>query len=100
MSSHGMTINRLCTFWKMESTYQLIDVESISGSAAVYVDSFQCNIKNQSCHGTSTTIYVIDAQRTWHLRFLDYESEELKHEASLKCDDTIEEGNIRYPYEG
>ena len=100
MSSHGMTINRLCTFWKMESTYQLIDVESISGSAAVYVDSFQCNINNRSCPGTSTTIYVIDAQRTWHLRFLDYESEELKHEASLKCDDTIEEGNIRYPYEG
>ena len=99
-STHGMTINRLCTFWKMETIYQIIDVESILGPAAVYVDSAQYHEKNHICPGFSLTIYAIDAQSKWHLRFLDYENDNLKQQASLKRDENIEKGSIRYPYEG
>ena len=53
----------------MESIYQLIDVESISGPAAVYVDSSQHNVNNPNKPGLSKTIYAIDAQNKWHLRF-------------------------------
>ena len=98
--SHGATINRLCSFWIMEDMYQLIDIESIEGPAAVYVDSNKHEVNNKNYPGMSCTIYSIDIQSKWHLRFLDYDSEELKLEASCKRDDNFEEEDIRFPYEG
>ena len=91
-------ISKLCKFCKMEETYQLIDIECITGECFVLIDELNDD-RSKSKIGNAKSVITVSRRRSWHLSFLDYNSQAMLDEAALRTDDNIEEDDVRFMYE-
>ena len=92
---YGMTVSRLASFWSMEDTYQLIDVESIVDTCGVYIDKYKPQTYNSE-PGKAESVFVLSSKKEWHLHFVDYEDNNLKKEAEKRTDTIHDRNTKRY----
>ena len=91
-------ISKLSKFCDMEDSYQLINIECVTGECFVLIDSLNGNV-SKSKVGNVKSVITVTSQKLWHLSFIDYNSQALLDVAARRVDDTIEENDKRYMYE-
>ena len=105
-SSFQGPVTRISTFYTMEDSYQLVDVDNIQDCAFVVVDSSGIVEDNEGNHitdylpGNAKEIIYVEPMYKWTKYFLDHDSHELIDEGKKRRDETISEDDERFPYEG
>ncbi len=89
--------SELASWYKMEDSYQMINAASIESECFVIVDTHNSNTPIYS-PGTATRIITIEKRKLWSKHFINYDNENLIHEAETSNDETVTEECLR-PYE-
>ena len=97
--TNGFITNRLCSYKRMEDTYQHVAVDTILRPTAVYVDK-AVNGFSLFTPGTASHVYCLESKSSWHNHFIDYTDKDLLEEASKRVDEDYDSDNKRYVFEG
>ena len=91
--------NRLLKFLKMETTYQIIEVDNIHRSSFVIPYEYN-NINETYLPGCAKSVMVMMPMVNWHKLFIDYSNKTILDDGSKRVDNDIDNLDERYPFEG
>jgi hypothetical protein len=95
---HGPIV-KCSSFSEMENSYQLVGCDTIVKQVFVLVDEARPGA-DLRVPGSAKNVIVVKNWDDWHLSFLDYNSQSLLDDASLRVDNDISDNSARYAYEG
>ena len=92
-------VNRLCCFKEMEDAYQFVTIDTINAPCTVIVDTSREGYKSYDS-GQAKQVIVVSPLKRWHLKFIDYESDENMTEGSRRKDVAFPPDHERFTFEG